>query len=92
MVAISNEMRFNQIWNELNYTLLQGEFLANVLGLQLVPILWFPITKTLPVNDQACLVTITDDDQPSLRPFINFAKFNLETNEFVFYNDQLKVS
>ena len=92
MVAISNEMRFNQIWNELNYTLLQGELLANVLGVQLVPILWIPVTKTLPVNDLACLVTVTDDDQPSLQPFILVSKFNFETNEFVFYNDQLKVS
>ena len=92
MVAISNEMRFNQIWNELNWTLLQGELLANVLGVQLVPILWIPVTKTLPVNDLSCLVTVTDDDQPSLQPFILVSKFNFETNEFVFYNDQLKVS
>ena len=91
MVAISNEMRFDQIWNELNYILLEGELLANVLGVQLVPILWIPVTKTLPVNDLACLVTVTDDDQPSLQPFILFAKFNLHTNEFVFLNDKLKV-
>lgn len=89
MVATSNKMQFDQIYNELEKTFQLGELFASAIGVQITTVLWIPVAIQLPTSTISCLVTVIDEDESR---FLLVAKFEIKTNVFMFANIELRGS
>lgn len=84
MVAMSHDYSQLQLFDEMTLTLLKGKYLARQIGIQMEPLLWIPITKTLPLEDLICLVTVIDQMKPNQPPFILPSRYSVSKKCFEF--------
>lgn len=72
------------IFDEMVFTFLKGKKLARQLGIQFEALLWVPVEKAHPLEDLVVLVTIIDQNNPTIKPYILPAFFSKTEKKFVF--------